>query len=261
MVDGSVVLDVPLWRASRIDAGLGVRTASFHDGHFGEDPGILARAAGGAFALPDGFASGYSAEYNDLRAALDSRRPYPAEGSGVRVEAQGEQGSDFRSSPGAGWLHYGGGAGAFWDVTGNRRVLSLSALAMFSDPLGSRPVPFTELVTLGGDVASPGSFPAPMPGFYPGRLVGRSASVATLRYKWPIGPWIAGSLQAAVGNVFGEHLQGFDARLLRFSGAFGIESDSSPDSSFELLVGMGTETFDHGGQVDSFRLAVGITRF
>jgi hypothetical protein len=140
-------------------------------------------------------------------------------------------------------------------------VLSLSVLAMFSDPLGSRPVPFTELVTVGGDVASPGSFQGPMPGFFPGRLVDRSASVATLRYKWPIGPWIAGSLQGAVGNVFGQHLDGFDARLLRFSGAVGIESDTSPDSSFELVFGVGTETFEHGAQVDSFRLAVGITRF
>jgi hypothetical protein len=64
-----------------------------------------------------------------------------------------------------------------------------------------------------------------------------------------------------VGNVFGDHLQGFDTKLLRFSGAFGIESDSSPDSSFELIVGFGTETFEHGAQIDSLRLALGITRF
>jgi hypothetical protein len=234
---------------------------SFGDGQYGGDPGILANAAAGVFPLPDGFARGYTAEYNDVLVALDSRRPYPAEGSGVRLEAQAEQGSDVRQSPGSGWLHTAAGAGGFWDVNGNRRVLSLSVLAMFSDPLGPRPVPFTELATVGGDVPSPGAFPAPMPGFYPGRLVDRSAAVATLRYKWPIGPWIAGSLQGSVGNVFGEHLQGFDTKLLRFSGAFGIESDSSPDSSFELIVGFGTETFEHGGQVDSLRLALGITRF
>ena len=164
-------------------------------------------------------------------------------------------------SPGSGWIHTAAGAGGFWDVNGNRRVLSLSVMAMFSDPLGSRPVPFTELVTVGGDVQSPGAFHAPMPGFFPGRMVDRSAAVSTLRYKWPIGPWIAGSLQGAVGNVFGEQLQGFNTNLLRFSGAFGIESDSSPDSSFELIVGFGTETFEQGAQIDSVRLAVGITRF
>ena len=229
--------------------------------HYRHDPGILENVAAGVFPLPDGFARGYTAEYNDVLIALDSRRPYPAEGSGVRLEAQAEQGSDLRRSPGVGWLHTAAGAGGFWDVNGNRRVVSLSVLTMFSDPLGTRPVPFTELATVGGDVPSPGGFPAPMPGFFPGRLVDRSAAVATLRYKWPIGPWIAGSLQGAVGNVFGDHLEGFDTRLLRFSGAFGIESDSSPDSSFEFVVGLGTETFEHGAQVDSFRLAVGITRF
>jgi len=260
-LDFGALFDFPMWRASGIDAGLGVRTATFRDGHYGGDPGILENVAAGVFPLPDGFARGYTAEYNDVLAALDSRRPFPAGGSGVRVEAQAEQGSDVRQSPGSGWIHTAAGAGAFWDVNGYRRVVSLSAIAMFSDPLGDRPVPFTELVTVGGDVPSPGAFPAPMPGFFPGRLVDRSAAVATLRYKWPIGPWIAGSLQGAAGNVFGEHLRGFEPRLLRFSGAFGIESDSSPDSSFELIVGFGTETFEHGGQVDSLRLALGITRF
>ena len=260
-LDFGVLFDFPMWRASKIDAGVGVRSASFRDGHYGHDPGILESVAANVFPLPDGFAQGYTAEYNDVLVALDSRRPYPAEGSGVRLEAQAEQGSDVRQSPGSGWMHTSAGVGGFWDVNGNRRVLSLSALTMFSDPLGTRPIPFTELVTVGGDVPSPGAFPAPMPGFFPGRLVDRSAAVATLRYKWPIGPWIAGSLQGVVGNVFGEHLQGFDTRLLRFSGAFGIESDSSPDSSFELIVGFGTETFEHGAQIDSLRLAVGITRF
>jgi hypothetical protein len=179
----------------------------------------------------------------------------------VRLEAQAEQGNDIRQSPSSGWIHTSAGAGGFWDVNGYRRVLSLSALVMFSDPLGPRPVPFTELVTIGGDIPSPGAFPAPMPGFFPGRLVDRSGTVATLRYKWPIGPWVAGSLQAAVGNVFGEHLEGFDTKLLRFSGAFGIEGDSSPDSSFEFVFGFGTETFEHGAQIDSLRLAVGVTRF
>jgi hypothetical protein len=260
-IDGSVTFDFPLWRSSRIDTGVGVRSSTFGNGHYGRDPGILQKAAAGAFALPDGFARGYTATYSDVLVALDSRRPFPASGSGVRIEAQAEQGSDVRQDPGSGWIHYAAGAGGFWDVNGHRRVLSLSATTMFSDPLGNRPVPFTELVTVGGDVAAPGAFTGQMPGFFPGRLVDRSAAVATLRYKWPLGPWLAGSIQGAVGNVFGEHLSGFEPKLLRFSGAIGVESDSSPDSSFELVFGVGTETFDHGGQVDSIRLAVGITRF
>ena len=260
-LDLGVSLDFPLWRASKIDAGVGVRSMSFRDGRYGHDPGILESVRAGVFPLPDGFSRGYTAEYNDVLVALDSRRPYPAEGSGVRLEGQAEQGNDMRQARASGWIHTAAGVGGFWDVNGNRRVLSLSAMAMFSDPLGPRPVPFTELVTVGGDAASAGGFPAPMPGFFPGRLVDRSAAVATLQYKWPIGPWIAGSLQAAAGNVFGEHLHGLDTKLLRFSGAFGVESDASPDSSFELIFGFGTETFDRGAHIDSIRLAVGITRF
>jgi hypothetical protein len=259
-IDGGVLGDFPLWRSSRVDVGLGVRSATFRDGHFGGDPGILQNVAANVYPLPDGFASGYTVEYNDVLIALDSRRKFPEEGSGVRLEAQAEQGNDLQS-PSSGWIHYGAGAGLFWDVNGARRLIGLSALAMFSDPLGPTPVPFTELVTLGGDLPGPSMFPTPMSGFYPGRLIDRSGAVATLSYKWPIAPWVSGSLQGAVGNVFGEHLGGFEPRLLRASGAIGIESDSSPDSSFELLFGIGTETFAHGAQVDSFRLAVGLTRF
>jgi hypothetical protein len=260
-VELGALVDFAPWRASRIQAGVGVRSASFHDGHFGRDRGVVESVAAGTFPLPDGFDRGYTAEVNDVLLALDSRRPFPSDGSGVRLEVQAEQGSDVRQPAGSGWLHYAGSAGGFLDIDDHRRVVSLTATAMFSDPLGPRPVPFTELVAVGGDVPNTGAFPATMQGFYPGRLVDRSAAVATLRYKWPIGPWISGSMQAAVGDVFGAHLDGFDAKLLRFSGALGLESDRSPDSNFDIIVGFGTEPFERGATVDSIRLALGVSRF
>ncbi len=252
-VEGTAMTEFDLWRASKVETGVGLRYARFYDGHFGSDPGIVEQAGTGLFALPDGYARGYTAEFNRLHVALDSRRPFPEEGSGFRLDATATQGSDLAQAPGSGWINWQAAAGGFLDLDGHRRVVSLSLQTLFSDPIGSRPVPFTELVTLGGDAA-------PMPGFWVGRLVDRSAAVATLRYRWPIGPWLDGSMQAAVGNVFGEHLDDFQTRLLRFSGALGLESDSSPDSNFQFLIGFGTETFDHGGQVDSFRLAFGTSR-
>ncbi|HEY2512604.1 MAG TPA: hypothetical protein VGI39_17170 [Polyangiaceae bacterium] len=251
-VDGSATFSVSPWRASKIEAGIGVRYASFYDGSYGHDPGILEMARTGAFALPDGLAQGYTAEINQVAAALDSRRPFPESGTGFRLEAEVVQGNGFGPGRQGGWLRYEGGAAGFLDLDGHRRVLSLSARAMFADPLGSAIVPFSELVTLGGDKA-------PMPGFYLGRMIDRSAAVATLRYAWPIAPFLDGSLQASVGNVFGEHLDGFDVRLTRLSAALGIQSDSSPDSNFQFLVGLGSETFEQGGKVDSFRLAFGTT--
>jgi hypothetical protein len=97
-------------------------------------------------------------------------------------------------------------------------------------------------------------------GFFPGRLTDRSATVATLAYQWPIWTWLDGSIQAAVGNVFGPHLRGFAPSDLRFSGVIGFESSDSRDSSFELLVGFGTETFGEGARADSIRLVVGTNR-
>jgi hypothetical protein len=251
-LEAGALFDFPLWRASRVQAGAGVRSVTIHHGHFGGDPSVEQEVAVGNYALPYGFDRGYTEEYNHVLVALDTRQPRPYEASGVRVELEGEQGSDVRSTPGAGWLRWGGTVGAFWDVNGHDRVVSLSVTTLFADPLGSAPVPFLELVSLGGS--------GPMRGFVPGRLVDRSAAVATAHYRWPIWAWLDGSLQAAVGNVFGEHLQDFRSELLRFSGAIGIESVGSPDSSFELLVGMGTETFDHGGQIDSARLVFGTNR-
>lgn len=252
-VSGEVALSVSSWRASKIELGIGIRYASFYDGHYHHDPGIVEMAKTGAFALPPGFADGYTAEVNHLLVALDSRQPFPADGSGIRLEADAEQGSDVVARPSGGWVRYGAGAAGFLDLDGHRRVVSLSARAMFADPLGSGSVvPFSELVTLGGDKA-------PMPGFFLGRMIDRSAAVATLRYTWPIAPFLDGSLQGAVGNVFGAHLEGFDTHLTRVSMALGIQSDSSPDGNFQFLVGFGSETFEQGGKLDSFRLSFGTT--
>jgi hypothetical protein len=110
-------------------------------------------------------------------------------------------------------------------------------------------VPFTELVSLGGEKW--------MHGYFPGRLMDRSAAVADLSYSWPVAPSLEATIHAEVGNVFGEHLDGFKPGLLRFSGAFGFTSTAA-NPPFEALVGFGTETFDHGGQVDSIRLTVGV---
>jgi hypothetical protein len=61
------------------------------------------------------------------------------------------------------------------------------------------------------------------------------------------------------GNVFGEHLDGFRFERLRWSGALGVESNGAPDSAFQFLLGAGSETFESGGKIDSFRFAVGAT--
>ena len=252
-IDGSTAVDFRPWRASQVQTTVGIRSMSYGPGHYGSDPTVEQQVSNGIYSLPDGFADGYTAEYNRVLVALDSRQPRPAPGSGMRLEAVSEQGNDVRQSPGSGWIRYAGTAAGYYDLNDHGRVVSLALTAQFADPIGERAVPFSELVQLGGD--------KPMPGFWWGRLVGRSAAVATFEYRWPIAPFLDGSLQAAVGNVFDEHLEDFSPRLLRYAGALGITTVTAPDSSVQLLVGFGSETFEHGGQVDSVRVAIGANRF
>jgi hypothetical protein len=250
VTEESAMLDWKYLRASRVQLEVGLRSVSLGPGYFGEDPSLEREAATGAFALPYGFGSRYTAEVNRLLASYDSRKPWPAPGSGARVEVQAEQGSGMQASPASGWVRYGGAASGFLDLDQHQRVVSLSMATAFADPLGNGPIPFTELVSLGGD--------GPMRGFFPRRMIDRSAASAALHYVWPIGPWLGGNIEAGVGNVFGAHLQGFQPNLLRFSGDVGITTIGVSDYPIEALVGIGSETFEHGGQIDSIRITVSV---
>jgi hypothetical protein len=114
-----------------------------------------------------------------------------------------------------------------------------------------RPVPFTELVSLGGS--------RPMRGFLERRLLDRSAIVATLSYSYPIWTVLDGSVHYAVGNVFGEHLDQFDLRLLRHSFGIGFRGTARRDHVFEALLAFGTDTIYQGADLDTVRLVIGAT--
>jgi hypothetical protein len=256
-VDGSLAFEKALWRASLIETTFGLRDVRTYNGHYGSDPSLVAEAASGAFPIPYGFEEQYTLAYSRLRAVLDTRRPYPFSGSGVRLEAQGEQDSAWNPSPGSTpvneWFKYGGTLGGYWDVNGYRRVLSLTVGVLFADPIGSQAIPFTELVALGGD--------GPMRGFYPGRLVDRSAAVATLRYMWPVAPWVDADLTLAAGNVFGAHLDEFHFGLLRLSGTVGLSINALGGLPVEILIGTGTETFDQGTHLNTVHALLGVNNF
>jgi len=250
VVDEGVSLRWKYWRASRIELAVGLRSDDPGPGHYGHDPSLQQEAATGAFAIPFGYGERYTAEYNRIVASLDSRRPAPAAGSGVRVEGNAEQVSNLLGTPASGWIRYGATAGGFLDLDGYGHVLGLSVVASFADPLGTAPVPFTELVGLGGE--------EPMLGYLPRRLVDRSAAVAALRYTWPLAPFFGGTLEAALGNVFDEHLSGLRTGRLRFSGDLGIATVGLSDYQIEAVVAMGSETFERGGQIDSFRVKLSL---
>ena len=246
VADESAMLDWKYWRESRLQLTAGLHSESLGPGHYGTDPSLQQEAATGAFAVPYGFGGRYTDEYNRVLAAFDSRRPLPAPGSGARVELKAEQGSNMLASPASGWIRYGATAAGFLDLDQHHHVVGVSVMTQFVDPLGDRPIPFTELVSLGGD--------GWMRGYFPRRMLDRSAAAAAVHYVWPIAPWLGGSIQAAVGNVFDEHLEGFRPGLLRFSGDVGVSTIGVSDYPIEAIVGIGSETFEHGGQIDSFRV-------
>lgn len=258
-VDAHGEVRLGFWHSSWLETAAGYRGNSFHHtdydeanrGMEGYQPSVDEEVAAGRIPAPPGFQDGYRAPFARVRVVLDTRRPL-ASATGWRLDVSAEEGLDLKNKPSSGWLRYGATLGGFVDLADSGRVISLSVSTIMSDPLGDRPVPFTELVTNGGADL--------MPGFRPGRLYDRSALVTTLRYSWPIWIWLNGSLQGAVGNVFGEHLEGFRVERTRFSAALGIEGNASRDSVFQALIGFGSETFESGGKIDSLRIAVGARR-
>lgn len=216
-----------------------------------DDPTLRERIAEGALPSPPGFPRGFTTVRQALDLALDSRAPRPAAGSGVRLELHGDLAFDARSAVTTRWAGYGGSVAGFVDLTGHNRVLSLQVMARFADPLGKGEIPFLELPTLGGD--------GPMRGFVPGRLYGRSAAVAKLEYRYPVWAFLDATAQVALGNVFGEHLDGLSPEKLRTAFAFGFRTIGERDQSFDVLVGAGSETFEQGARLNSVRLVFGAT--
>ncbi len=250
--DGSVTFHAALSSGLTADAYMGVKTISFYDKRDDGDRSVGANAAIGAFPVPTAYEDGYTGLRSGGRLTFDTRRPRPEPGSGVRIEGVGEFGTDLRAPQVSSWVKYGGTLGGFLDVTGHNHVLSLSATALFVDPVQGQDIPFTELVSLGGTNQ--------MSGYYPGRLLGRSAAVATLEYRYPIWAFLDGAAQIAVGNAFDEHLSGFKPENLRFSFDFGIRAAGDRDHAFSVLVGSGTETFGQGGRLNEARLLLGASR-
>jgi hypothetical protein len=234
LLAGEVAYERTLWRTSTLTTRIGVRDVRSED-ELVETATVLLTGA---------------------RVALDTRLP--------REAARLPKASDFVSPPGTGllalarveqaagnrrWITWGGTLGGFGDL-GHRRVLGLSVDAEFVDPLGGgESIPITELASLGGS--------RPLRGFLSRRLIDRSAIALELEYSYPIWIWLDGALHYAAGNVFGEHLEGFDLELFRSSFGLGIKSTGSRDHLFELLAAFGTETFRDGASIEHFRLLAG----
>ena len=232
----------------------GVRDTGFGEGSCCGVPSLQARIRSNQLEAPPRLYDGYTMGYSRASLTLDTRDPRPEPQSGFRLALSGQPAIDVSHRPGNSWLQYGATGGAFWDVTGKARVISLSASVLFVDPIkgSADQIPFSELVSFGGT-----NF---MRGFLAGRLIDRSAVVATVGYEWPIWVFLDGTMQISAGNVFGAGLRDYESKKLRLSPGIGIRTNNSPDHQFEVITGFGTDTIENGARVTSFRLAFGATR-
>jgi hypothetical protein len=251
-VSGGPQFDVTWWRGSRMRFAAGMKYVNFREDACCDNQSVDAALRAGRIAAPPGYLEGgYTSVYERGELTIDSRRPRPEPGGGYRVELEVEHGAQLDRAQSA-WVRYGGGVGGYLDLSQHYRVVSLSLHTYFADPIGGGALPFTEHVVLGGSGL--------MRGFLYGRVHDRSAAVATLRYRWPIWVFLDGSAQVQMGNGFGPLLRDFDPGLFRLSAAIGVETVGSPDHTFEVLFGLGTETFDQGASVNSVRFLFGTNR-
>ncbi len=213
------------------------------------EPSLDEAVAAGELPEPDGFSSGFRAPYGMAHLILDSRGRSRRR-TGLRLDASVEQSTNLDGAPASGWLRYGSTLWAFADLRDGGRMLSLAVTTQLVEPLGDGPIPFTQLVSLGGGRS--------MAGFRSGRLYDRSSAVVTLRYSWPIWLSLNGSIQAGLGNVFGVRFAGFRPGRARLSTAIGLETYGSRDVIFQALVGFGTETFETGANLGSVRMVLGV---
>ncbi len=264
VLQGGVNFEDKFWRKSSLGLGTGIRHANFDADSDFDDVSMAERVAEGVYPLPPGFEDGYTAWRQEIDFVLDTRLARPAPGHGFRLELNAEHAWDVATDPGRTWVSYGGAVGGFWDIFGEHRVISLFVDVDFTDPVQGE-IPFTELSTLGGG-GQPlfQGFEAgrrqPMDGFPEGRLLDRSSIAATFEYRWPVWIWLDMSAHFAVGNVFDEQLSNFEWDLLRASFGTGLRSSMQVDSSLNLLVAFGTDTFKAGAGLDSVRVALGFTR-
>ncbi len=235
------------WRHSYVHTYFEMRERRFSDDVFTGQT-IPEAVAQGLVEEPPGYADGYWVWAQGFEIRVDSRDPERGGRSGGLVRIAGEHAFDIRQPETNRWLHWSASLGGYLDVSGAGHVLALHATAKAAETLSGE-IPFTELPTLGGEDA--------FRGFRYGHLRGESAANLILEYSWPIWAYLDGLAHLAVGNVYDGRFDDFSLENLRMSFGIGIGAIDAIDHRFELVFAWGTDTFERGPSVISYRIAAG----
>ena len=215
---------------------------------FGTDPSIDQAVDEGLITeLPAGYKELLVTNRAGARIHLDSRHHRLPYNSGARFDATVERASAE---------HHG----AWWHVDATLGgALRLDRVGEYSLDLRVRlelieapqdvDVPFLELASVGGS--------RDLRGFVGGRGRDKSAVAVTLDYQWPLAAWLDATMYVGAGNVFGEQFSGLYAGKLRGSFGLGIAlAGISDERQIELWSAVGTDPFDEGFTINSFRLVL-----
>src|SRR5262249_42479011 len=99
------------------------------------------------------------------------------------------------------------------------RVIHLSMAAADELQIGANPIPFSELVTLGG--------PEDLRGYRRNRFRDHSMVVASAEYRWPVWMWMDPRLSVDSGAWFGPQLRGASFANRRPDPGIGVRVHSS----------------------------------
>ncbi|MBK8254420.1 MAG: BamA/TamA family outer membrane protein [Polyangiaceae bacterium] len=239
-----------VWRGSRVTTLTGVRALGFPEQlDCCIEPLLESLIRYGTLPSPPGFKKELRIVRQQVEVEMDSRDDNARSGLGFRAETYGELAFGISDTIAHRWVKWGAAAGAFLDLTGERRTVGLLAAVDLVHPLGSENVPFTELVSLGGEGL--------LRSFVPGRLRGESGVAAGVEYRWPTWVWLDGLAYLSVGNVLGPQFSNFSPSIMRAAFGIGLRTRGLLDNSFEFTVGGGTDPFEQGGKVTAFRFTLG----
>jgi len=191
-------------------------------------PGTIDERLVPGFRQGTQFLRGAAAVRVDTRDSMVS----PSSGAIVHLELQYTHG--LGDSDPSSYVRLHGGVEAAIDLWQRSRVLVLRATSDLLLPIGDAPVPFSELVVLGGH--------EDLRGARPGRYRDFSSLLLSAEYRWPVWMWMDAMLFADWGGVFGQRFAGFsvDAMVPALGGGLRVRTYSQFFLSMEGAYGFGS---------------------